>query len=406
MAEATALLIGSWKCETRRPVRGEKGKHVITKKRGIRKVFAKYGEWYPPDGWVEGDIDNMKRLMHSKGVHVYGVFDYRERNKDGVFSLGKKDVLDKIRGFFGQDDKTHFVVYFTGHGDEEGSWVVPVTTAAPRKRRETAKPCKVYGSASLGPLRSDQSGVASPSSLAHVEVYSDRDTPSDAARKSPENPAALPPGVDENRLLSTPSVTSSPDILPQNEPGQKPAVKLKSLYHKALRERPEPTKEWNDLIRYSDVVDLWDECSSEKSGDRQLMLILECCHSGRWVQKVNGEFEIECEDIDEESVSIEIKKRCEERHDICIQAACRPSESTMVAPNQLSSVFTRAFVAAQNRSNFEKFALTLLDHMFVLNLVSIARSPARHQFSPVSSKCPPFGGIQFFNSFDEMHLNT
>ena len=375
-------------------MRGEKkGGHVISKKRGIRKVFAKYGGWYPPDAWVEGDLDNMKRLMHAKGVEVFGVFDYRERNKHGVYSSGKTDVLEKIRDFFGQGNKTHFILYFTGHGDREGSWVIPVTTAVPRKRRET-KPYKRDGTC-VG-LCSDSS-VASPSTaFAQVEVHTDAPSDAPESTKTPEK-RDTPVSFDNRNLHS-----SSPDTLPSIEPGQRPAVKLKSLYQKALRERPEPTKEWNDLIKYQDVVELWDECSTRKS-DRRLMLILECCHSGRWVQKVNGEF---LEEVDEEWVSVEIKTKSEERHDICIQAACGPSEATMVATNQLSSVFTKAFVTAQSRSDFEKFVLTFLDHFFVLNLVAITRSLSGHQFSPVSSKCRPFGGIQFFDSFDDMHLNT
>ena len=401
MAEAiTALLISSWKCEPQRPVRGEeKGGHVISKKRGIRKVFAKYGGWYPPDAWVEGDLDNMKRLMHAKGVEMFGVFDYRERNKHGVYSSGKTDVLEKIRDFFGQGNKTHFILYFTGHGDQEGSWVIPVTTAVPRKRRET-QPYKRDGTC-VG--HCSDSSVASPSAaFAQVEVHTDAPSDAPESRKTPEKRDT--PVSFNDRNLHSPAC-SSPDTLPSIQPGQRQAVKLKSLYQKALRERPEPTMDWNDLIKYQDVVELWDECSTGNS-DRRLMLILECGHSGRWVQKVNGAFVIELEEVDEESGSIEIKRKSEERHDICIQAACGPSEATKVATNQLSSVFTRTFVTAQRRSNFEKFVLTFLDHLFVLNLVSIARSLSGCQFSPVSSKCRPFGGIQFFDSFDDMYLNT
>ena len=151
--------------------------------------------------------------------------------------------------------------------------------------------------------------------------------------------------------------------------------------------------ELNDLVTYEDVVGLWEESISGQKV-RCLMMILDSCHSGRWVQKVNGE------------VDDEVCMQSTRRDHVCIQASCGPSELTAVAANQLSSVFTRAFVAAQNRSLFEKLVLTLLDHLFVLNLVSIARSPRRHSFSPVSSKCAPFGGIQFFDSFDDMHLNT
>ena len=386
----TALLIGSWKCETYRPVRGERGgEHVITKKRGIRKVFAKYGAWFPPDAWVEGDLENMKRLMQRKDIDVFDVYDYRERNKDGVYSLGKKDVLDKIRQFFEQENKTDFILYFTGHGDREGSWVIPVTTAVPRKQRSTEK------DGSLRP-RSNPEATSPQSMLVEVEVHSD-------PGKSPTSQEKPAPCQNEGiKHIMTPP--ASPEMFP-SEPGEKPPVKLEYLYQRALRERPQPTKEWNDLVKYEEVVKLWDESRAGKSG-RHLMMILECCHSGRWVQKVDGEFEIEQNDIDEESVSVDIRRKSEERHDICIQAACGPSESTAVSSNQLSSVFTRAFVAAQSRLDFEKFVLTLLDHLFVLNLVSIASSPRGHQFSPMHSKAAPFAGIKFFDSFDEMHLNT
>ena len=32
-----------------------------------------------------------------------------------------------MRDFFAQDNRTEFILYFTGHGDVDGSWCIPVT---------------------------------------------------------------------------------------------------------------------------------------------------------------------------------------------------------------------------------------------------------------------------------------
>ena len=378
----TALLIGSWKCEAHRPLRGERtSAPAVRKKHGIRRVLVKYGEWFPPDAWVEGDLDNMKRLMQTKDIPVYDVFDYRERSEEGVYSLGKFDIFDRIREFFAQEDKTHFVLYFTGHGDVEGSWVVPVTTACYKKPKErTARKAK-----SLDGATSDaRSPFASPTGIKSdtTKYVRRKGTPVSDATEQSRSPASSPFVATDESTMKMVSV-------------QKPEHNL----------RPAPMKLWNDLIKYEDIVRLWDDSNPEKDTHRRLMLILECSHSGRWVQRVNGETVYEHVELDEDSVDI-TEKQSTRRPDICVQAACGPSEVPTVAENQLSSVFTRAFLSAQNKSWFEKCVLTCFDHLFVLNFVSIARSCECHQFSPISSNSGPFGGIQFFDSFDDMHLNT
>jgi hypothetical protein len=78
----------------------------------------------------------------------------------------------------------------------------------------------------------------------------------------------------------------------------------------------------------------------------------------------------------------------------------------MIAKSQLCSTFTESFIDAQRRTPFEKLVLTAIDHLFVLNIVSLACYPQRNSFTPMSSSTPPFAGIRFFDSFDEMHLKT
>ena len=94
------------------------------------------------------------------------------------------------------------------------------------------------------------------------------------------------------------------------------------------------------------------------------------------------------------------------RRDICIQAACRPAEESLIARNQLSSLFTRSFIAAQSKTTFEKLCISFFDHIFVFNFPSLLCSSLRRPFTPLRSHQPPFAGVKFFDSFDDMHLQT
>ena len=177
------------------------------------------------------------------------------------------------------------------------------------------------------------------------------------------------------------------------------------------------------------------------------MMILDCCHSGRWVQMADGKCrrsptEVSADHETAENSSFggssagasnsvstaaegiegEITVRqadnvneeddedgpeyYEKREDICIQSACRPIEESMIANNQQSSFFTRVFVAAQSKTTFEKLCITFFDHLFVFNFPSLLCSPFLHPFTPMKSGEPPFAGIKFFDSFDDMHLVT
>ena len=89
---------------------------------------------------------------------------------------------------------------------------------------------------------------------------------------------------------------------------------------------------------------------------------------------------------------------------ICIQAACRSSEICKISKDQQSSEFTRYCVEAHSLSFTKKVFLAVLDHAFVLNIVSIVRS--KSEYSPISSRYAPFGQIEFYDSFDEMYLSS
>ena len=357
MAKATsALLIGSCICEPYRDLRCE-GKRV-DKKNGIRRAFTKPSTLIPRWAWVKGDLDNMENMMNKKNIELFYRLEYRERDDDGRYALGKTDVLRLISDFFSQEEKTHFILYFSGNGDQDGSWVFPVTTLFIKRVSIPKEPAIVA------------------ENKIEVEVH----------RDGLEHPSPTPDSREHSSAFSESSYVLSRDS-------------RTNLYDitRAQLERPAPVREWNDLVKYEDVIKLWDE--HKKGRERYLMMILDCCHSGRWVQKFNGDFE-SCDS--EETYTYHQNTK---RQDICIQASCRPAEICSIAENQLSSVFTKAFVAAQNRSTFEKCILSLLDHIFVINVVSMACSRREH-FTPISSQCAPFAGIIFFDSFDDMYLQT
>ena len=126
------------------------------------------------------------------------------------------------------------------------------------------------------------------------------------------------------------------------------------------------------------------------------MLILDCCHAGKWVEMVNA-------------LTIETAQGRVKRRDICVQAACRPVKNSMVASNQQSSVFTRAFIAAQSKSPLEKLVLSAIDHALVLSIVSIACSPIRHPFTPISSDLAPqpaLYGMYFYTTSAARRIAT
>ena len=374
MDRPTALLLGSCKCNVFRPLFDEvdDGKNKsVDRKTGIRRNFMKYGRLIPQGEWVRGDLDNVECLIHAKRIDLFERFEYRERDSEGLYSRGKRDVLRRIGDFFGQEDKTQFILYYSGSGDQDGSWVFPLTT----RFVKSPPPSEKCAADDPENARREGGGPASP-----VELSSEAEHSFIGASPTPTPRASSKPAAP--REVRTDS-------------GKK-EVAVYSI-SRARLERPDPVREWNDLLKYEDVIRLWDE-KKRGRGERYLMMILDCCHSGRWVQKVNGE----CEHEKSDSFHAEATKRT----DVCIQASCRSAERCSVAENQLSSVFTKAFVAAQNRSCFEKFTFSLLDHLFVLNIMSMVYSSHELAFNPISSECAPFAGVKFFDSFDDMYLKT
>ena len=475
----TALLIGSYKFAGPRPVRGapradsEKLSTQLHQKGGQKKARAKRGGYIQEYEWVEGDLNNMETYVQRMGIHVFYKLDYREHNDvTGEYADGKNDILDKIREFFRQDDRTKFVLYFSGHGNTDGSWCIPVTE---KRDPNTENPATGNGRSTGGP----DGGPAITTQNVLQETR-----PSTAGTGASAGPASA----------ATPAATAA------GKPGGKPAGKPKL----------DPTDLFYDLVTYDDVINIWD-ATAKKGSNRKLMMILDCCHSGRWVQMVNGECrriktyptaaapgggggeatavvtsggaaeggvgggggeiaavpgadaeatravvasvgageegvggggsgggEIEGEITQREDDDIvasaeegggggieeEITRRedgdgtgnkdegedrpnfYKKRNDVCIQAACRPVEESMIASNQLSSFFTRAFIAAQSKTTFEKLCITFFDHLFVFNFPSFLRSPILNPFTPMKSVQPPFADIKFFDSFDDMHLVT
>ena len=428
----TALLIGSWKYDSVRPVRGSDGEESgrgtnvdkktakVDKKGNIKRAFTKEGPPVPAKAWVVGDLDNMETLIERRNIDLFYRLDYEEKNSKGVFARGKKDVLEKIEEFFKQEGRTHYILYFSGHGNKDGSWCFAMSTRANIDPVSITRPGQGEIEAAFAATPIDRETA--------VELHDDT-MQHEAGKRTPSpKPKVVKPASEpdarEVSADSQPDSASLYDIV-ESEPV------------KDDPDTPDPVNEWNELVKYEDVIALWEKCKQGR-GERYLMLILDCCHSGRWVQMVNGEAVGEEESTaqenkvdqypklaeatpgpeqeEEEEVSAAQpvgavstsadKTKYEKRDDVCIQAACRPAEVCMVAENQYSSVFTRAFVAAQNRTSLEKLLLTLFDHAFVLNFVSMYCSPKDHLFTPMTSQYAPFADIKFFDSFDDMYLKT
>ena len=383
---ATALLIGSWKCERHRNIRGEEGRYMagsrdgakVSKKGGIKPRFVKRGGKdvrVAEAKWVEGDLKIMKRLLCSKSISTTK-YDYREMVL-GRAALGKSAVLKRIGRFFGED-KTYFILYFSGHGFSDGSWSFSRLT---KKDPETVVGGGVGGATGVG-----QPGAAGDSLSFTIEAQS-------VAHPARDGSDVESGSEDESE--------NEDEVLSEDETEK--------------RCQPEDTDEWNELVRYEDIVQLWDNSKKGPPDQRKLMMILDCCFSGQWVRKVNGEEEMATQNASNaggengdraEGDNGETRRdaeRIQRRNDISIQAACGRDQVSRVGEKQVHSVFTKAFANAQNRSFLSKVGLTILDHILVLQVVSIATS---NSFMPMSSDNPPFGGFDFFDSFDDMYLNT
>ena len=398
-----ALLIGSGKYEQRDACHAQ-GKKTAVKKGGIREKLSKDGRPIPDGQWAHGDIENMVRLLTSKGGIDFSRFDYLEQDQGTCeYAKGKFDVLEEIGRFFEKADKTHFILYYTGHADENGSWCFPVTRRLPKTGTGSRHSSHSEQLAEQGSgVETQGAGTTTVEVEVHVppsaaEGHAQHiETESNLTERGAEGSGIVQLPVAENTREQEASVVHAKQ--------ESTSDTVSSL--EFLEPPPEPAKKWNDYVTFEKVIQLWDE---KKKGERNryLMMILDCCHAGRWVEMVDALTTGKTGEgaIDQTNENVAENGDGEKRRDICIQAACRALENCTVARNQESSVFTRAFVAAQNTSFSEKVALSVIDHVFVLNIVSILRSrQVPRAYSPVSSQFAPFGGIKFFDSFDDMYL--
>ena len=310
-----ALLIGSGECN-----QDDGGKLIkrVVRKSGIRRVL-KNNQEVPRGLWAKNDLDNMECLLQNKRVDVVKKFNYREQHEDHTFALGRDDVIEELYLFFRQRDRTRFILYYSGHGDPDGSWCFPRSFL------------EVHAAEGVRPrVRSGGAGEQQPP--------------------------------------------------------------------------PPPIEKTNDFITFEDVIEIWDEIKEELGQpERYLMMIIDCCFSGEWVQKVNG--------VSDEIVKENPELETRAKKDISIQASCLPFEKSNVADSQECSVFTKNFVAAQSKSLLEKCILSTIDHALVINLVAIVTDPFRgsvseNRHTPMSSYRAPFDGFKFFDSFDDMYMGT
>ena len=394
----SALLLGSYKYEKREPRDGKNAKRV-DKKGGIKRVHK--GKLVDADAWTKRDLDCMEQFMTVKDIHVFDTLNYLEQDKDDNYREGRKEILEKIARFFLQGDKTHFVLYFTGHGADDGSWCFPVSTRKDITSRSSTRASEesqeqVYDLPQTTHAESNSSTATTHEVLAEVHDDADGSDSVPKSKMSTEGASNVPPPPHS-------STDVQPAVPPDVRARADSLISLLAQYNN-IDEKPAPTKRWNDFVTYDDVIQAWDETKQGK--DRFLMMILDCCHSGRWVNRVNGIDDGIYNNQQDGAADATEQPRFKKRHDVCIQAACRPTEECRVADDQLSSIFTTKFVDAQKRSPYAKMLLTVLDHLPVINAVSIANSPILHPFTPISSDCTPFDGFTFFDSFDDMHLKT
>ena len=368
-----ALLIGSGIC-----YRDSKG---TVKKGGIRRTLNKVDGQPVPEGiWAEGDLDSMERLLNSKGVRGDDVsqFNYHERDEEtNIWAEGRLEVLRRIGELFKREDRTCFILYFTGHGHEDGSWAFPVTRLASARAHSPER--------SADDPHEDHEWSGSEEDLTTTKVVVEAVIEEDANKgqhgaEGSDRLYRSTPAEDADNSEGEDTVKQKPageTAMTSSMAEKRSIVSEFSLLGNNLQP---PSVQENEFVKFEDVIRLWDEVKEGK-GDRYLMMIIDCCYAGKWVEMINNR----------------------NRRDICIQAACRSLQICKVAKDQLSSVFTRAFVGAQNLSLLKKVALSALDHAFVLNIVSMARPD---DFSPVSSHYAPFCDINFFDSFDDMYLKT
>ena len=407
---ASALLIGSWKFDRKNPTvpgqntdeKSADPRAKVTKKKGIKKVTRKVGG-KPKDSteeeWAIGDLKIVREFLECKLRLNEGDVkecNYQER-KDGVAGLGRYEILQNLEDFFKQNDKTHFILYYSGHANKHGSWSFS-RAKVKHAKGPTEEPTAEGPSATT---TTTEENVATPCQDSEasgrkefpiVEVYDGSTRTPSPVSKTLRQPSSQP----SEAVEIEPQVPISPPA-PAIEASQ-----VQETYASAVRVQPQDEDVINELVRYRDVIEQWEK-SKKGRPQRYLTIIIDSCFSGQWVRKASGkedESPGRGERYESERSLEENRKR---RPEICIQAACRAEELSIVADNQCESVFTRAFFDAQDMSLLKKFANAVIDHIVVLQLKSLTMT---NDFTPVSTEKPPFGGLKFFDSFDDMYLQT
>ena len=375
---------------------GKRIKGVI-EKAGIRTILKRDGRPQAKDMWVNVDLDNMEHLMESKEIDIFQKFNYREQKDDYSFSLGKVEIISKITRFFSEEGRTKFVLYYSGHGDENGSWCFPRSFLPSQNGNSTRTSTPASDAAATTVPESNEVSVE----VHQAAVDDDEEaTPDEIQRAAASNESIVSVEVvhqaagDDDEVEGG-STEATPDEIPRAA-ATSPYLNESLEYLEAKRQQPPPTPKTNDLLTFEDVIKIWDE-KRQGQPKRYLMIILDCCFSGRWIEKLKRERDAE----DDSKI----------RGDICIQAACQPFEKSNVADSQEGSVFTKYFVAAQSQTLFKKLFLSLIDHFMVLQFVTIANDPFRGSLNynrhiPMCTQCAPFAGIQFFDTFEDMYLTT
>ena len=463
-----ALLIGSGKCH---PCQGP-GKVKVCMKGGIKRSRIKNQD--QEGAWAETDLSKMQHLLRSKRVADDDISQINYKERSGKkFANGSKEITTRIEQLFESDGK-YYILYYTGHGDPNGSWVFPVTRRAKAKdgdRLSTAEgdnspptPQRPFESESGNDLATPNNPYNTAVVVVHEPIGITENYIQGSAQPRPTVAATVcvqesathastnevleaecivrPPTVcdgkdtlrsSESKSNVVPSTTVATIGVQSNKEGTIPAsmnevpkgegiirpttevdgqpllqdtmqsgllqeisVESDEVKHKAQGERSRTdadffkvdipdTDEENELITFEDIIELWTRTTDRRKDDCFLMIISDCCHAGKWVQELDS-------------------GKYKNRSDICVQAACRSSEICKVSKDQQSSEFTRCFVEAHSLSFAKKVVLAVLDHAFVLNVVSIVRSNS--EYSPISSRYAPFGQIEFYDSFDEMYLSS
>ena len=313
-AGTCALLIGSYKFKRNRPtIPGRKqgdgntdSRARVREKSGIKRATWKVGdddeeEEVPQYAWVEGDLDKVEGCLREK-LNIeeddLNKLDYREEKENGDFADGREEVLERIDEFFDRDDKTHFILYFTGHANKHGSWSFARKTEPPTGGAGVGDEAARVRGSSESRLESTSTGSGSRNeSRTTLEV---------AAEVYVESGGAQPPVVTDGGAGPDPSLgelstgnagpphtdpslgkPSSPPTDPSlGEPSSPPTdpSSLEAQTARAERPRRDKKNKFTDLVRYIDVMEKWERHKVNRP-PRKLVLVVDSCYAGQWVLK-------------------------------------------------------------------------------------------------------------------------